>query len=41
MVMDRVQDILRQHKQKLMWETAEESVKRLPMTDKDKSYTVI
>ena len=41
MVMDRVHDILRQHKQKLLWEAAEESVKRLPMSDKDKSYTVI
>ena len=42
MVMDRVHDVIRQHKQKLLWETAEESVKRLPlMSDKDKSYTVI
>lgn len=39
--MERVHDALKQHKQKLMWEAAEESVKRLPVTEKDKSYTVI
>jgi len=40
MVMDRVYDILRQHRQKMDWEADEERKKRLPLTEKEKSYTV-
>jgi len=39
MLMDRVDDVIKQHKQKIKWETEEEAIKRIPLSSKDISYT--
>jgi ATPase family AAA domain-containing protein 3A/B len=41
MVMERVHDVLKQHDQKMSWEVDEESRKRKPLSNKEKSYSVV
>jgi len=41
MLFDRVNDVIKQHKQKMLWETEEETKKRIILSDKEKAYSVV
>lgn len=41
MVRDRVQDVLKQHRQKISWEIEEEARKRVPISIKEQSYNIV
>ncbi|XP_015793403.1 ATPase family AAA domain-containing protein 3-B [Tetranychus urticae] len=41
MLFDRVNDIIDQHQQKILWETEDEARKRIPLSSKEASYTVV
>jgi hypothetical protein len=41
MVMDRVNEMMEQHKRKMEWQAEEERVKRFPLSSKQIAYSVI